>query len=113
MKIAGNSLVPRATARTGVRRRVEKTNDSGSLSEDSFRQPVQALGFIERRRRQRSSRFDTRSSCSAERSGTPIGFAAQVLGQVLDAGRHSPIAAARVYARANKSQKEKRLVGVW
>ena len=112
MKVAGYSLVPRATARTAVSRRVEKPNGSGNLGDDAGRQPMQVLGLIERRRRQRSSRFDTRSSCNAERSGTPIGFAAQVIGQILDAGRNSPIAAARVYARANNSQKEKRLVGI-
>ena len=112
MKVAGSSLVPRATSRAAVSRRVEKANASGNLAEDSFRQPVPPAGFVERRRSKRSSRFDTRFYCDAERSGTPLGFVAQVLGQVLDAGRESPIAVTRVYARASSGRKEKRTVGV-
>jgi hypothetical protein len=112
MKVVGSPVVPRRTARAAVGRRVENINGSGKLGEDSFRQPVQPPGFVERRRSQRASRFDTRFYCDAERSGTPLGFVAQVLGQVLNAGRNSPIAAARVYARANASQKKTRLVGV-
>src|SRR3954467_4186634 len=111
MKVAASPLVSRATARAAVSRRVEKTNGSGTLGEDSFRQPVPPAGFVERRRSKRSSRFCTRFYCDAERSGTPLGFVAQVLGQVLDAGRNSPIAATRIYARANVSQKKTRTVG--
>jgi hypothetical protein len=112
MKIAGSSVVPRSTVRGAVGRRVENINGSGKLGEDCFRQPVQPTGFVERRRSQRASRFDTRFYCDAERRGTPLGFAAQVLGQVLNAGRTSPIAAARVYARAISGQQKKRLVGI-
>jgi hypothetical protein len=112
MEIAGRPLVSRATARAAVGRRVEKANCSGALCEDSPRPPVRPAGSVERRRSKRASRFDTRFYCDAERSGTPLGFVAQVLGQVLDAGRHSPIAAARVYARALSSQKKTRVVGV-
>ena len=109
MEIAGRPLVSRPTARAVFGRRVEKANCSGALCEDSPRQPA---GFVERRRSKRASRFDTRFYCDAERSGTPLAFVAQVLGQVLDADRHSPIAATRVYARAHSSQKKTRVVGV-
>ena len=112
MRIAGNSQVPRATARAAVIRRVEKTNSCGALDEDSLHQPVQPIGFVERRRSRRQSRFDTRASGNTERNGTSCAFVAQVLGQILDAGRQSPVAAARVYARASSAQKEKRIVGV-
>jgi len=112
MRIAGNSLVSRTTARSAVSRRVEKANSSGALGEDSLRQPVQPIGFVERRRSRRQSRFDTRASGNMERNGTSCTFVAQVLGQILDAGRQSPIAAARVYARASSGQKGKRTVGV-
>jgi hypothetical protein len=112
MKIAAGSLAPRTTVRSAVSRRVEKSNGSGKLGEESLRQSVQPAGFAERRRSKRASRFDTRFYCDAERSGTPLGFVAQVLGQVLDAGRHSPIAATRVYARAGREQRPPRVVSV-
>jgi hypothetical protein len=112
MKIAAGPLAPRATVRSAVSRRVEKANGSGKLGEELLRQPVQPAGFVERRRSKRSSRFETRFHCDAERSGTPLGFVAQVLGQVLDAGRHSPIAATRVYARVGSSHKRTRTVGI-
>lgn len=99
-------------ARAAAGRRVENVNGSGELGADSFRQPAAPADFPERRRSQRASRFDTRFYCDAERSGTPLGFVAQVLGQVLNAGRNSPIAATRVYARANASQKKTRVVGI-
>ena len=112
MKIAGSPVVPRSAARAAAGRRVENINGSGKLGEDSFRQPVQPADFAERRRSQRASRFDTRFYCDAERRGTPLGFVAQVLGQVLNAGRNSPIAAARVYARASREQKQPRVVSI-
>ena|SRR5579871_6767699 len=112
MKVSGSPLVPRTTARAAAGRRVENSNGSGKLAEEAFRQPMQPEGFVERRRSKRSSRFDTRFTCDAERSGTPLGFVAQVLGQVLNAGRNSPIAAARVYARATNSQRKTRVVGI-
>jgi hypothetical protein len=112
MEIASGPLVLRATARAALRRRVEKSNASGKLDDGLCRESVQQAGFVERRRSQRSSRFDTRFYCDAERRGTPLGFVAQVLGQVLDAGRYSPIAVTRVYARANSGQKKTRVVGI-
>jgi hypothetical protein len=112
MKIAGCPVVSRSAARSAVSRRVENINGSGKLGDDSIRQPVQPAGSVERRRSQRASRFDTRFYCDAERSGTPLAFVAQVLGQVLNAGRNSPIAAARVYARVGASQKKTRTVGI-
>ena len=112
MEIAARPLAVRATARAVIGRRVEKANGSATLREETFREPVQPAGFVERRRSQRPSRFDTRFYCNAERSGTPLCFVAQVIGQVLDAGRNSPIAATRVYARALSSQKRARLVGI-
>ena len=110
MKAIGSHLDLRSTARTGFSRRVEKTNESGKLGDDSLRQAVPPVRFFERRQSRRSSRFDTRLSYDPEQSGTPACFVAQVLGQILDAGRHAPVAAARVYARGGREQKRPRVV---
>jgi hypothetical protein len=80
------------------------------LADDSLRQAVPPARFFERRQSRRSSRFETRLSYDPDQSGTPTCFVAQVLGQILDAGQHAPIAAARVYARANREQKQPRIV---
>jgi hypothetical protein len=112
MEIAGSTIPARVRARAVLRRRVEKANCADVLAGDLCSEPVQPAGFVERRGAQRASRFDTRFYCDAERRGTPLAFVAQVLGQVLDAGRNSPVAAARVYARANSSKKKTRVIGV-
>ena len=112
MKVGANHLVSRSAGRAVFNRRVEKANRAGRLADDSLRQSVPPVGFFERRRSNRSSRFETRASCDLEQNETPSVFVAQVLGQVLDAGRQSPIAAGRVYAHVKSSQKEKRLVGI-
>jgi hypothetical protein len=109
MKVSVALFDTRATVRASLSRRVEKSSASSTLADDHA---AMSGGFFERRRSGRPSRFETRLAYDPEQRGPSPLFAAQVLGQILNAGRNNPAAAARTYARATSRQKEKRLVGI-
>jgi hypothetical protein len=90
-------------------RRVEKTGGSAALRDEAGASQAR---FFERRRSAKASRFETRAAFDGDQNGPSAHFAAQVLGQVLNAGRNHPAASGRLYARASIRQREKRIVEI-
>src|SRR4051812_32807253 len=109
MKLGGALIETRSPALGGSLRRVEKASGSNNLRDEQKSSPAR---FFERRRSTRASRFETRLPYDADQSGPSPHFAAQVLGQVLNAGHNHPAASACVYARSNIRQRDKRVVGI-
>ena len=109
MKVGAAHIQTRAPARAGLRRRVEKTSASSRLHDEERSSPARSL---ERQPATNASRFETRLAYDLDQSGPSPHFAAQVLGQILNAGRNHPASGARLYARANIRQKNKRVVGI-
>ena len=109
MRVGSALTETRIPARGGSLRRVEKASGSSKLRDE---ETSSAARFFERRRSSKASRFETRLGYDADQSGPSVHFAAQVLGQILNAGRNHPAASARLYARANIRRTEKRIVGI-
>lgn len=109
MRLGSALIETRVPARAGTLRRVEKTSGSDGLRDDANASQAR---FFERRRSARASRFETKLAYDADQSGPSVQFAAQVLGQILNGGRNHPLSSARLYARANIRQKNKRVVGI-
>jgi len=109
MRVCSALIETRVPARAGSLRRIEKTSGSGTLRDG---EAGSSARFFERRRSAKASRFETRLAYDADQSGPSAQFAAQILGQILDAGRNHPASGARLYARANIRQKDKQVVGI-
>jgi hypothetical protein len=112
MKIGGNYPDVRAPARAIARRRVEKPHDAKGLHAEARAQRLPISGGFERRARPRPSRIETGFASNAGTSGTPPGFIAQVLGQILAPPSSDRVMAERAYASSNRASRQPRLVRV-
>jgi hypothetical protein len=109
MRVGSALIETRLAARAGALRRVEKSSASGTLAND---EAGKSAAYFERRRSGRQSRFETRLAYDADQSGPSAHFAAQIIGQMLNAGRNHPATAGRLYERSVVRYREKRFVGI-
>ena len=109
MRVGTALTETRTPARAGNLRRVEKTSGSATLHHE---ETASQTRFFERRRAAKASRYETRLAFDADRNGPSAHFAAQIIGQMLNAGRNHPATADRLYERSVVRYREKRFVGV-